>query len=187
MATQYYKYNPLTLTLTKEPRYIVLIDRTTIVNPTAEQYADLRNAYEDGDDAPKPTPTEGKVVAFAGYALGEDYKWHRQWTLVDAPTPPPRSWTPLAIKRACGENWATLKAALTEADLYEDFVMAQELREDDAAFQRGYAWAVAQYGQSAVEALHNSVVAWATTQRDKALLPTTKAIYQAIIDKLEGK
>ena len=37
------------------------------------------------------------------------------------------------------------------------------------------------------ESLHNSVVAWATQQRDKAVLPTTKAIWQEIIDKLEGK
>lgn len=37
------------------------------------------------------------------------------------------------------------------------------------------------------EALHNSVVAWATQQRDRALLPTTKAIWQEIIDKLEGR
>ena len=47
MAT-YYKYNPLTRTLTKEPNYIVLEDRSTIVNPTAEQYAILRNAYPKG-------------------------------------------------------------------------------------------------------------------------------------------
>ena len=37
------------------------------------------------------------------------------------------------------------------------------------------------------ESLHNSVVEWATQQRDKALLPTTKAIWQEIIDRLEGK
>ena len=153
MAT-YYKYNALTRTLTKEPNYIVLIDGTTIVNPTAAQYADLRDAYPKGDDAPLPEPQEGKVVEYGGYELGEsDNLWHKQWVLVDAPTPPPRSWTPLAIKRACGDKWATLKAALTEADLYEDFIMAQELRDDDEAFKRGYTWAVAQYGQSAVEAI----------------------------------
>lgn len=28
---------------------------------------------------------------------------------------------------------------------------------------------------------------WLVEQRDKAVLPSTKAIYQAIIDKLEGK
>ena len=37
------------------------------------------------------------------------------------------------------------------------------------------------------EAWRDSVVAWAIQQRDKAVLPTTKAIWQEIIDKLEGK
>lgn len=35
------------------------------------------------------------------------------------------------------------------------------------------------------EARHDAVVGWCEQQRDKALLPTTKAIWQAIIDKLE--
>ena len=152
MATTYYKYNALTRVLTAEPNYIELIDGTKIINPKAAQYAEKRNAYPKGEDAPMPEPQEGKVVAYNGYALGEDdHKWHKQWTLVDAPTPQPRAWTPLAIKRACGDKWATLKSALQASDLYEDFVMAQELREDDSAFQRGLTWAVAQYGAEAVD------------------------------------
>ena len=35
------------------------------------------------------------------------------------------------------------------------------------------------------EAMHDAVVGWCEAQRDKALLPSTKAIWQAIIDKLE--
>ena len=64
-----------------------------------------------------------------------------------------RSWTPLAIKRACGERWPEVKAALQSADIYEDFIMAQELREDDAAFAQGRAWAEAQYGAETVAAV----------------------------------
>lgn len=64
-----------------------------------------------------------------------------------------RTWTPLSIKRACGEKWPVVKAALVDADLYEDFIMAQELREDDAAFQQGLAWAKAAYGEEVVEAV----------------------------------
>lgn len=37
------------------------------------------------------------------------------------------------------------------------------------------------------EARHDAVVSWATEQRDKAVLSTTKAIWQAIIDRLEGE
>lgn len=88
MATTYYRYNPLTRVLTAEPRYIVTIDGRTIVNPSAEQYASLRDAYLKGEDAePFPEP-EGKICVPDGYKLGEDdHKWHRQWTLVDAPAP----------------------------------------------------------------------------------------------------
>ena len=35
------------------------------------------------------------------------------------------------------------------------------------------------------EARHNAVVSWAEEQRDKALLPTTKAIWQSFIDRLK--
>lgn len=70
---------------------------------------------------------------------------------VEIPRESARVWTPLAIKRACGDKWATVKAALQAADIYEDFVMAQELREDDAAFQAGIAWAKSVYGEAAVE------------------------------------
>ena len=62
-----------------------------------------------------------------------------------------RTWTPLAIKRACGDKWATVKSALQGADIYEDFMIAQELREDDAAFRRGYEWACATYGTNTVD------------------------------------
>ena len=154
MATQYYRYNDLTRVLTAEPRYIVTLDGRTITNPTAEQYATLRDAYPKGEDAPMPEPQEGKVAVYGGYALGEgDHLWHKQWVLVDAPPPPPRVWTPLSIKRACGERWSAVRAALEAAGIYEDFVMAQELREDDSAFQMGYQWAVTQYGKEAVDAV----------------------------------
>lgn len=86
--TQYYRYNALTRVLTAEPNYIVTADGATIVNPSAEQYATLRDAYQKGDDAPQPEPQEGKVVEYAGYELGEtDHLWHKQWTLVDVPKP----------------------------------------------------------------------------------------------------
>lgn len=152
--TQYYRYDALTRVLTAEPRYIVTLDGRTITNPMAEQYATLRDAYPKGEDAPLPEPQDGKVAVYGGYALGEgDRLWHKQWALVDAPPPPPRVWTPLSIKRACGERWSAVRAALEAAGIYEDFVMAQELREDDSAFQMGYQWAVTQYGKEAVDAV----------------------------------
>ena len=103
MTTTYYRYNALTRVLTAEPRYIVTLDGTKITNPTAEQYATLRDAYPKGEDAPMPEPQEGKVAVYGGYALGEDGKWRKQWVLVDAPPPPPRRWTRLAIETALAQ------------------------------------------------------------------------------------
>jgi hypothetical protein len=92
--TTYYRYNPLTRALTEEPRYIVTLDGRTIVNPTAAQYATLRDAYPKGADDPLPEPQEGKVVEYGGYALGEsDRLWHKQWIVADAPPPPRKSRT----------------------------------------------------------------------------------------------
>ena len=86
--TTYYRYNALTRVLTAEPNYIVTADGATIVNPSAEQYAELRDAYQKGVDAPRPEQQEGKVVEYAGYELGEtDHQWHKQWELVDVPQP----------------------------------------------------------------------------------------------------
>lgn len=86
--TTYYRYNALTRVLTAEPNYIKTADGATIVNATAEQYAELRDAYPKGEDSPQPEPQEGKKVEYAGYELGEtDHLWHKQWTLVDVPQP----------------------------------------------------------------------------------------------------
>lgn len=70
-----------------------------------------------------------------------------------AGSPSVRTWTPLAIKRACGERWDEVKAALLQAGIFDEFVMAAEIREDDDAFKSGYAWAVQAYGQETVDAV----------------------------------
>lgn len=97
----YYSYNALTRVLSAEPNYIVLADGATIANPSAEQNAALRDAYPKGEDAPMPTPPEGKIVEYGGYELGEsDHLWHKQWIVVDAPPPPPRTFSKLRIEDA---------------------------------------------------------------------------------------
>lgn len=124
----YYRYNPLTRVITAERNYIVTADGATIVNPTAEQYATLRDAYPKGEDAPQPTPQEGKEVAYAGYELGEtDHLWHRQWVLVDAPPAPPRRWSRLSIKGALADAHM-LPAA-------KEFLSAFEVKPDYSAWE----------------------------------------------------
>lgn len=142
MATTYYRYNELTRVLTAEPRYIVTLDATTITNPTAEQYATLRDAYPKGEDAPMPEPQEGKVAAYNGYALGEsDHLWHKQWTLVDAPPSPPRTFSKLRIVAALMQAnvWTQVKAYIEQAGLYDLYLAAQEFAEDNVYFTQGKA------------------------------------------------
>ena len=141
MATTYYRYNALTRVLSKEPRYIVTLDGRTIVNPTAEQYATLRDAYPKGDDAPMPEPQEGKVVEYGGYALGDDKKWHKQWTLVDEPPKPPRTFSKLRIVAALTSAgvWAQVKSYIEQAGLYDLYLAAQDFREDNEYFTKGRA------------------------------------------------
>ena len=100
-------------------------------------------------ETPMPAPEEGYHYERSYELKGDEIM--TIWTKVENPPPPPRTWTPLSIKRACRERWNALRDALQEADIYEDFIMAEELREDDEAFQRGYAWAVETYGQEVVD------------------------------------
>ena len=98
---------------------------------------------------------QGRRYADAVWPLGEDREFAETRIPIDAEDGAERacSWTPLSIKRACGERWPEVRAALEASDIYEDFVMAQELREDDEAFKTGYAWAVARYGKATVDAV----------------------------------
>ena len=140
MATTYYKYNNLTRVLTKEKNYIVLIDKTTIVNPTAEQYAKYRDAYPKGEDAPLPEPQEGKIVEYGGYALGEDdHLWHKQWVLVDAPPPSPRRWSRLSIKTALASAGMIIPARqyLQSVEIAPDYTAWEALTDCDY-IEEGY-------------------------------------------------
>lgn len=140
--TTYYRYNALTRVLTAEKNYIVTADGATIVNPSAEQYATLRDAYKKGADAPQPTPTEGKMVEYAGYELGEtDHLWHKQWMLVDVPPRPPRVFSKLKVVAALMDVgvWEQVKAWIESKDLYDLYLAAQEFAEDNAWFAQGLA------------------------------------------------
>ena len=136
----YYCYNALTRILTAEPNYIVLSDGATIANPSAEQNAALRDAYPKGEDAPMPTPPEGKVVEYGGYELGEsDHLWHKQWVVVDALPPPPRTFSKLRIVAALTQAgvWDAVKQLLIERGFYDLFLAAQDFREDNEYFEQG--------------------------------------------------
>jgi len=137
----YYRYNALTRILSAEPKYIVLADGTTIVNPTAEQYARLRDAYPKGEDAPMPTPPEGKVVEYGGYELGEDdHLWHKQWVVVDAPPPPPRTFSKYRLVSALmqAEVWPQVKTWIESVPgAYDLYLAAEDISEDEQLLKDG--------------------------------------------------
>lgn len=119
--------------------------------------------YEDHGNMVKAYSDAGKKIhggfPEADYDVAYDPKGaNRTYVEIDeyvstSETSPVRSWTPLAIKRACGDRWPALKAALEAAGIFEDFLMAQELLEDDPAFMQGVAWARQEYGDAAVDAV----------------------------------
>lgn len=138
--TTYYRYNALTRILKAEPNYIVTLDGATIVNPTAAQYAEQRDAYPKGEDAPMPTPPEGKVVEYGGYELGEgDHLWHKQWVVVDAPPPSPRRWSRLAIKTALAQAGmlAAARQFLSATEIAQDYTAWEALTDCDY-IEEGY-------------------------------------------------
>ncbi|MBO7688620.1 MAG: hypothetical protein J6V72_19740 [Kiritimatiellae bacterium] len=140
-----------------------------IISPTVISLSVPRSAVIDGElvvgtlprdylasigwfplnDTPRPEPEEGYQYERSYERQGDEIV--AIWTKVQNPPPPPRTWTPLSIKRACAERWPALREALQEADIYEDFIMAKELREDDDAFRQGYDWAVETYGKETVD------------------------------------
>lgn len=143
MATQYYRYNALTRILTAEPDYIVLADGAIVVNPSAAQYATHRDAYPKGEDAPMPEPPEGKVVEYGGYELGEDdYLWHKQWVVVDAPPPPPRTFSKYRLVSAlmAANVWPQVKAWIESVpDAYDRYIAAEDISEDEPLLKDGIA------------------------------------------------
>lgn len=124
--------------------------------PTAEMYAKA----DDGPWLPiedkKPT-CDQKHYAVAADWKELDGKVVRQYVIrdIDPPKPHVRKWTPLSIKRALmmAEKWDEVKGIVEAAGLYDDFIMAQVIAEDDDAFKTGYAHAVEIYGKEAVDAI----------------------------------
>lgn len=149
--TTYFTYDENTKTLMPSARTVV-VDGALVAPNTGPDYAEYLHAYPLATDAEAPAVPAGKVAVPDGYELA-DGAWTRKWRFDDAPPPPPRAWTPLAVKRACGDRWPAVKAALEAKGIFDDFMMAQELLEDDPAFMQGIAWAKSEYGDAAVDAV----------------------------------
>lgn len=117
-----------------------------VTNPKAEHFAALNEErakqglplYYPISDDPAPTPPEGKVVRFNGYAVVAGWI-APQYSFEDAPPPPPRTFSKLRIVAALTKAgvWESVKQVLIELGLYDLFLAAQDFRTDNEYFDQG--------------------------------------------------
>lgn len=117
----------------------VVIDGKQRLHPSTAQAAAL-GAYTRNDDAPAPTPPEGKIAVPDSWEV-QDGEWVRTYTYEDAPPPPPRTFSKLRLVAALTEAgvWAQAKALIEQAGLYDLFLAAQDFAEDNEFFAQGRA------------------------------------------------
>lgn len=129
----------------------------TKTKPTAADYAQM--GWLPLVDSVMPTPPEGKHWERNGkiYSFEDGYAW--DYELVDNPPPPPRRWSSLAIKRVLDPrgSWDQIKGLLEAAGVYDDFLMADYIAEDDEAFLAARAEAVKLYGEETVAAILDTI------------------------------
>ena len=117
-----------------------------VTNPKAEHFAALNEErakqglplYYPISDDPAPMPTDGKVVRFNGYAVVAGWI-APQYSIEDAPPPPPRTFSKLRIVAALTTAgvWDSVKQLLIERGLYDLFLAAQDFRENNEYFAQG--------------------------------------------------
>lgn len=144
MTATYYTYDSATKRLCVAPKAITVTrkgrdgkERTYMtVNAPALDYAAI-GAYIRADD-PAPGAPDGMVAVADGWEV-RDGAWHRTWTFKPAPEPEPRTFSKLKIVAALKEAgvWEEVKRLVESSGLYDYFLAAQDLREDNEEFQKG--------------------------------------------------
>ena len=128
--TRYYTLNTETRDLAPLELPVV-IDGHQRLHPSPAQAA-AYNAYPRNDDAPAPTPPEGKVAVPDSWDV-RDGEWVRTWRYVDAPPPPPRRWSRLSIKTALAqaEMLAAARAYLSAVEIATGYTAWEALTDCD--------------------------------------------------------
>lgn len=128
--TRYYTFNSAANDLAPLDLPVV-IDGEQRLHPTPEQAA-AYNAYPRNDDAPAPTPPEGKVAVPDSWEV-RDGEWVRTWRYEDAPPPPPRRWSRLSIKTALAqaEMLAAARAYLSAVEIATGYTAWEALTDCD--------------------------------------------------------
>lgn len=109
----------------------VVIDGHQRLHPTPAQAAQF-DAYPRNDDAPAPTPPEGKIAVPDSWEV-QDGEWVRTWRYEDAPPPPPRRWSRLSIKTALAqaEMLAAARAYLSAVEIATGYTAWEALTDCD--------------------------------------------------------
>lgn len=115
----------------------VVIDGHQRLHPSPAQAAQL-GAYPRNDNAPAPTPPEGKVAVPDSWEV-QDGEWVRTYTYEDAPPPPPRRWSRLTIKTALAQSGmlAAARAYLAGVEVAPGYMAAEALTDCDY-IEEGY-------------------------------------------------
>lgn len=110
----------------------VAVDGRLVLHPSPAQAAALGACPRADDDAPAPTPPEGKVAVPDSWEV-RDGKWVRTWRYEDAPPPPPRRWSRLSIKTALAQAGllSQVLAYLAQVEIATGYSAAEALQDCD--------------------------------------------------------
>lgn len=109
----------------------IAVDGRPVLHPSPAQAAQF-DAYPRNDDAPAPTPPEGKMAVHDSWEV-QDGEWVRTYTYKDAPPPPPRRWSRLSIKTALAqaEMLAAARAYLSAEEIATGYTAWEALTDCD--------------------------------------------------------
>lgn len=134
--TRYYTLDTATRDL--EPLELpIAVDGRLVLHPSPAQAA-AHNAYQRNDNAPAPTPPEGKVAIPDSWEV-RDGEWVRTWRYEDAPPAPPRRWSRLTIKTALAQSGmlAAARSYLAGIEVAPGYTAAEALTDCDYT-EEGY-------------------------------------------------
>lgn len=130
--TYYYTLNSTTHDLERLVPPITIGGRQLLHLTPAQAAALDPPAYSRNDNAPAPTPPEGKIAVPDSWEV-VDGEWVRTWRWEDAPPPPPRRWSRLSIKTALAqaEMLAAARAYLSAVEIATGYTAWEALTDCD--------------------------------------------------------
>ena len=104
-------------------------------NHPSDQWLNAQGYYRDAPQPPAPSAGMVWQASTPPYALVDGVSTPQgQWVVDDNPAP--QRYSKLKLKRALSDMglWSQVKAAIEDASRWDDFVLAQDLSDDDPDF-----------------------------------------------------